>query len=179
LCGVRRDSSNGKAGVVDHEEREANGVMPILHDAPDWRDLQNKLERIIQEQVRINGRIDLLKQQQGSQHEENKKEIADRLEEIRDLELLINGDGTDNAPGLKTQMDRIITYGQATAFWAKVAAWVVVFAVTALGVYIAWRELRQHSGQATPHLIQTTPSGNPALSNNIEPPKMDASAPSR
>lgn len=115
-------------------------MTPITHDSWEWRDLQKTLGEQLQKLAALEAELTALRNQQEMQHGMNQDDIAASNERIEQVLLLINGDGSDDNPGLKIQMNTMISYGKASAFWGKVIAWVLGFSVAVGAFYVAWFE---------------------------------------
>ena len=120
-------------------------MSPITHDSYEWRELQKKLDAIVKVQAELDKKLASLETQQDLQHGENKSEIEYANKAFEELDLLINGNGTEDAPGLKSQMVTMIAYGRATAFWGKVVAALLGLILTALATAIALDSTNHHS----------------------------------
>lgn len=104
---------------------------PILHGSEEWRDVQQSLRKLTEGQSDIEGRLDRYDDRQAAQHRSNKEEIM----EMRATLYGIPGD-EDNI-GLIRKMDKMLNYGSATVFWARVMTTLLALALTAAGIYVA------------------------------------------
>lgn len=89
-------------------------MNPIMHDSYEWRQLQETLGKISSTQAHLDSELQLLKNQQSFQHGENRDKIKDITDGVKELDLLINGDGTTDNPGLSKQVDRMVIISQTT-----------------------------------------------------------------
>jgi hypothetical protein len=117
-------------------------MVPVLHDSPEWRQVQDDLKKLLSELSRLNYELTALRQQQDFQHSNNREKITAIEERIEAVEALLNGDG--DTPGLKTEMAVLVAYGKASATWAKVIAALLGILLAAGSLYVAYFEAHHH-----------------------------------
>lgn len=125
-------------------------MSAILHDSQDWRELQAKLTSILLEQSSLRAELKAAKETQEQHHSVNQDWIRKVEEKTHKLDLLIEGDGSDDFPGLKTQMAVMISYGKATVTGMKLLGAVLTIILLAATFYVAWFESHHKVAQNVP-----------------------------
>jgi len=101
-------------------------MKPIMADSAEWREVNEKLARLSDGQIAIEGRMDAFSARQKEQHEANSKDIAE-------MKATLNGiPGDTENIGLTRTVDRALTYAKSSAFWMKA----LVTGATLIGLYL-------------------------------------------
>jgi len=143
-------------------------MTPVLHDSQEWRDVQKQLRDIAVELARLNGKLGTLGTTQQGQHNSNLGQIDEIKKRIADLELILDGDGTDDRPGLRIQIATMVAvtesaekHAKSTASWVK---WGIGLALTlfglfcgAIGLYLQYFEAHHKVSDEKPAIVSHGP----------------------
>lgn len=79
--------------------------------------------------------------QQATNHQENRQAIADQNLEIKSVKKTLDGDGTEDNPGMKIKLDRLIILIRTAVSFMKGLGGIITLILAILTAWFAYLEL--------------------------------------